>query len=72
MIVYDELFARLKREGIAPTVYLRNNGFHAGTVDKLRKNQTVTTETLNNICALLDCQPGDFLRYVEDQTAEKE
>jgi len=67
VIVYDELFEIIERDGHAPTTFLRNNGFHAGTVDKLRKNQTVTTETVNNICALLDIQPGDFLRYVKDK-----
>ena len=33
---------------------------------KNEKAKGVRFETLNKICAALDCQPGDILEYVRD------
>lgn len=32
------------------------------------KAKAVRLETLNKICEILDCQPGDILEYVDDKT----
>ena len=34
------------------------------------KAKAVRLETLNAICKALQCQPGDILEYVEDESAE--
>ena len=36
------------------------------------KAKAVRLETLNAICKALQCQPGDILEYVEDESAEQE
>ena len=33
------------------------------------KAKAVKVETLNKLCAALDCQPGDLFEYVPDETA---
>lgn len=66
MITYQKLFDLLSKKGKTSTYYLRQNGFSAATVDKLRKNEIVTTETISRICALLECQPGDLMEYTPD------
>mgnify|MGYP002711278267 FL=1 len=32
------------------------------------KAKAVKVETLNKLCATLDCQPGDLFEYVSDET----
>ena len=39
-------------------VYILKNG----------KAKAVKVETLNKLCAALDCQPGDLFEYVPDET----
>lgn len=65
-IVYDPLFDTLKERGYSSTNWLRSRGIHAATVDKLRKNQPVSTETINKICALLDIQPAQIMKYIKE------
>lgn len=36
-------------------------------IQKIRKGEIASKETLNTICKLLHCQPGDILEYVEDE-----
>ena len=69
MIVYDKLFELLSKQGLSYTTFLRANCFYSATTTKLKKNETITTETINKLCQLLHCQPGDIMEYVED-TAE--
>ena len=66
-VEYSKLFALLEKRGHSSTYWLRQNGFHSATVNKLRKNQTVTTETIAALCRLLNCQPGDIMEYVEEE-----
>lgn len=37
----------------------------SSTLSKLKKGETVRTDTLEKICALLGCQPGDIMEVVE-------
>lgn len=46
--------------------WLRLNGLHPNTVDRLVKDGYVSTEIIERICSLLDCQPGDIMEYVPD------
>lgn len=65
-IVYNKLFARLEVEGKSATAWLRSEGIHPSIVNKLRKNDKVNIDTIDRICALLDCQPGDIMEYVKE------
>ena len=51
---------------------LRKMGFSPNVVDKvlsgpLSKDRRVDTETINRLCQVLQCQPGDIMEYVEDE-----
>lgn len=64
-IKYDKLFALLADRGFSATYWLRNQGISPTIVNKLRKNERINTDTINRLCALLNCQPGDIMEYVE-------
>lgn len=63
MIKFDKLFAKLETEGKSSVYWLRTNGMHPAVVNKLRKNEQVTTGTIDRLCELLHCQPGDIMEY---------
>ena len=46
--------------------YLRKNGLNPKTVDSIIKGKSVTIDTINALCKLLNCQPGDIMEYVPD------
>ena len=66
MITYIKLFKLLERKGLNKA-YLRNNGINPRTVDKLIKNADVNISTIDKLCNLLDCQPGDVLTFTKDE-----
>lgn len=69
-IKYDKLFALLETRGHSATYWLRKNGVHPATVNKLRKGERVNTDTISLLCGLLDCQPGDIMEYERDKDSQ--
>lgn len=75
-IIYRKLFEILEQKQIKK-YHLRQQGIHAAVMDKLVKNKNVDISTIDKLCKLLDCQPGDILEYtpddmptIEDNSAE--
>lgn len=66
-IRYDKLFSLLASRGYSSTYWLRRNGVHPATVNKLKKGERVNTDTISLLCQLLNCQPGDIMDYVSDE-----
>ena len=70
-ISYKKLFDLLESRNLSATYWLRR-GIHPATVNKLRKNERVNTDTISQLCRILECQPGDIMEYVDDAPAGKE
>jgi len=70
-ISYKNLFLFLEDKG-CNRHWLRLNGIHPNTVDRLNKNGYVSTEIIERICKLLDCQPGDIMEYIPEAEQVKE
>lgn len=65
-INYNKLFSLLESRGYSSTYWLRQNGVHPATVNKLKKGERVNTDTISLLCHLLNCQPGDIMEYTEE------
>ena len=67
-IKYDKLFALLKEKGINTTIIRRDKIIGQGTLTAI-KNGTggLDARTIEKLCKLLNCQPGDILEYVEGE-----
>jgi len=68
---YDRLFALMEKKGIT-TYYLRKHGIVGNeTLRKLKNNTgTIDTRTLDNLCSLLGCQPGDIMEHIPSTEGE--
>ena len=64
MITYYKLYDKLNRAGKKQTDL--KEILSPATINKLRKNETVTTDTLNKLCIFLNCQPGDLIEFEPD------
>ena len=66
MISFEKLHILMQSKNIKK-FYLRSNGISPAIVDKMLSNGDVSTVTINKVCKLLECQPGDIMEYVPDQ-----
>ena len=67
MITFDPLWETLQRKGISQYILIKEYGVSTGTLDALRKNRSVTLNTVNDLCNILQCDITDILRYTPDQ-----
>lgn len=66
MIVYDRLWATMKERGVSQYKLIRDHGVSSGQLDRLRKNENVSTYTLSQLCRILHCRLEDIAEYKED------
>jgi len=70
-IVYNKLFKLFEEKGITTYKIRKENIVSQGTLTKMKNNSgSVDTRTIDKICKVLNCQPGDILEYIPDD-AEK-
>ncbi len=67
MIVYDRLWATMKERGVSQYRLIREHQFSNGQLDRLRKNQNISTYTINLLCKILHCRVEDILEYIEEE-----
>ena len=56
----------LKENGYNSTRILREKLISQSAVQKIRRNEMVGIKTIEKLCELLDMQPGNIIKYVED------
>ncbi len=67
MINYSPLWKTLEKKGITQYQLINSYGFSTGTLDALRKNKSVTVNTINTLCEILDCSVSDIMIYVKTE-----
>lgn len=67
MISYDPLWETMARCG-ATTYTLQVKGqISSSTIRRLKAGQSVSTNTIDALCKLLDCGLNDILAYIPDE-----
>lgn len=61
-----DILEELKIKGYTTYKLRKNKIMGEAQIQKIRNNEIASKETLNTICRLLNCQPGDILEYVPD------
>ena len=65
-ISYDELFRILEERQMGKTELQRQTGISSATLAKLSKNEYVSMKVIEDICKVLNCQPGEILSLERD------
>lgn len=67
MLVYKiDVLETLKESGYNTTRLRKEKLLNESVIQYLREGKPVGAKALNNICMLLDMQPGNIIKYVED------
>ena len=67
MIVYKKLWDTMKEKGISQYKLINYFKVSRGQLDRLRRNENVSTYTLNQLCKMLDCRLEDIAEYIPDK-----
>ena len=69
MISFEPLRTLLRERNIS-TYYLRNKcgafNLDSKTIQRFMKDESVSTYTVNALCHILSCGPGDLMEFIPD------
>ena len=65
-----DILAELKKKGYSSTRIREEKLIGQSYLQQLRRGELVSWKTLDTICALLDCQPGDLIEFIPAEVQE--
>lgn len=63
MITFDPLWETLKEKNISTYKLVTQYELSRGTLDSLKHNRSITLNTLDQLCNMLDCDISDVIHY---------
>lgn len=71
-IIYKaDILAKLKQNGITTYQLRKEKILSEKAIQLIREGKPVSWQNLDKICALLKCQPGDLLEWVDADELEE-
>ncbi len=58
----------MKARGVSQYRLMKEYGFSSGQLDRLRKNDNISTFTLNRLCDVLHCSLEDIAEYRQNDS----
>ncbi len=67
MISYDNLWKTMKEKGISQYALIKKYNISPGQITRLKRNESVSTHTIEMFCKILKCNVSDIMEYIEDE-----
>ena len=67
MISYDNLWKTMKERGITQYALIKQYHISPGQLTRLKRNESVSTHTIEMFCKILKCKVSDVMEYIEDE-----
>lgn len=67
MISYDRLWLTMKEREISQYALIKRFGISPAQITRLKRNESVSTHTIEIFCRILDCRVEDIMEYIKDE-----
>ena len=67
VISYDNLWNVMREKGITQYALIKQYNVSPGQLTRLKRNESVSTHTIDMFCKILRCNVADIMRYVPDE-----
>ncbi len=67
MIVYDKLWQTMKEKGITQYTLIKTYKISPAQITRLKRNESVSTHTIEMFCRILKCDVCDVMEYKDDE-----
>lgn len=59
----------MREKGISQYALIRKYKISPAQITRLKRNESVSTHTIDMFCRILDCDVGDIMRHIRDEEA---
>ena len=67
MITYDKLWKTMKEKGVSQYTLIKEYHISPGQITRLKRNESVSTHTIETFCKILKCKVEDIMTYKDDE-----
>lgn len=65
LIKYDNLWNTMKQKGVTQYALIKKYGVSPAQITRMKRNESVSTNTINMFCQILNCKVEDIMEYYE-------
>lgn len=65
-VKYDKLFLLLEKKNMSNADLQKQAGFSANIITRLKRNEYIRLQSIENICKSLNCRVDEILEFTED------
>lgn len=67
MISYDNLWKTMKEKGVSQYTLIKTHHISPSQITRLKRNEYVSTHTIETFCKILDCHVEDIMEYIKEE-----
>ena len=67
MISYDNLWKTMQEKGVSQYTLIKKYNISPGQITRLKRNESVSTHTIEMFCKILKCKVEDIMTFIDDE-----
>ena len=67
MVSYEKLWETMKERGITQYALIKHHHVSPGQITRLKRNESVSTNTIELFCCILNCRVEDIMEYIPEE-----
>ena len=67
MISYEKLWETMKEKEVTQYALIKTYNISPAQITRLKRNESVSTHTIEMFCKILKCNVEDIMTYIDDQ-----
>ena len=71
MISFEKLWDIMKEKGISQYALIKKYGVSPAQITRLKRNESVSTHTIEMFCEILDCRVEDIMEYKKNAETDR-
>lgn len=71
MISFEKLWNTMKEKGISQYALIKKYGVSPAQITRLKRNESVSTHTIEMFCEILDCRVEDIMEYKKNAKTDR-
>lgn len=70
MISYERLWNTMRAKGVSQYALIHFHGVSPAQITRLKRNESVSTHTIEMFCRILNCRVEDVMEYIPNEPVE--
>ena len=67
MISYKKLWNTMQKRGVTQYALIKHHHVSPGQITRLKRNESVSTNTIETFCRILNCRVEDIMEYIPEE-----